>query len=412
MFGKYVYKQCAFNIEIPYKCISNKIIIPYPQCNFNTNKDELMYSMVPRECVWNITIFGMNEDKNNKHAIAFGRIPLINEKHCLHKNKKLIYLYSIPKNNKIFDMYSCYNGISYPQNLKKSKGKLKGKSKKPVSITVDFFYDKYKFDVVAPIINEQNVLNINNNKKLMNNISFESLYTYLNNINWLNKLERIKCYNYLFNYSCNNNNTENYEDFICLLNENFMDNSIRLFAISQLNKLDDYTLNKYLFELIEILKIEISNESFLSRFLIYRALQNPYQIGHYLFWHLKSQLFIQPFYYERFALLIEEYLYYSPIYIKHNMFKQHNLMNNLKIIAANIRQKRHNKSHKDIKKIFKKQLVLLNNQIFQYENENKNNKLLIQFPLNPLIKIKRIKISKCSIESNKNIILTFITNTN
>ncbi len=30
----------------------------------------------------------------------------------------------------------------------------------------------------------------------------------------------------------------------------------------------------------------------------------------------------------------------------------------------------------------------------------------------PLIKIKRIKISKYSIESNKNIILTFITNTN
>ncbi len=205
--------------------------------------------------------------------------------------------------------------------------------------------------IINPIINT--IINDSNyENKLMENISFksfESLYEYLNNINWLNQLERIKCYNKIFNYSDVNNN-KNVSDFICLLNGNFMDNYIRLYAISQLNKLDDYTLNKYLFELVEILKIEINNESFLSRFLIYRALQNPYQIGHYLFWYLKSQLFICPKYYERFACLIEEYLYYSPTYIKHNMFKQHNLMNNLTIIAANIRQKRYNKSHKDIKK--------------------------------------------------------------
>merc|ERR1711902_297593 len=82
--------------------------------------------------------------------------------------------------------------------------------------------------------------------------------------------------------------------------------------VSELNKLDDFILNKYLFQLIEALKMEIHHSSFLSRFLIYRALRNPYRIGHYLFWYIKSQLFNNEWYYERYSLLIEEYLTFLP----------------------------------------------------------------------------------------------------
>jgi len=53
----------------------------------------------------------------------------------------------------------------------------------------------------------------------------------------------------------------------------------------------------------------------------------------------------------------------------------------------------------------------LNYQVFGYDskkNKYHNDDYYIQLPLNPLIKIKRVKISKCSIPSNKKIILTFI----
>ena len=66
-----------------------------------------------------------------------------------------------------------------------------------------------------------------------------------------------------------------------------MDTAVRDFAVSQLAQMPDSDLADYLLQLVQCVKAERHNHSTLSRFLIERALKNPYQIGHFLFWHLK-----------------------------------------------------------------------------------------------------------------------------
>jgi len=151
----------------------------------------------------------------------------------------------------------------------------------------------------------------------------------------------------------------------------------------------------------------------LSRFLIYRSLRNPQQIGHYVFWHIKAALFSNMWYYERFALFLEEYLCYLPIFAMHKILKQYEMVNELKIIAFQLRQKRDSKrTKKESNELLSKHLVLLNYKMFGFDG--RTNKYLkksgcsIPLPLNPAINIKRIKISKCSMPCNKKIILTFI----
>ena len=157
------------------------------------------------------------------------------------------------------------------------------------------------------VLSERDKMLISSNRDKLTRYS-SALDVYLN-ISGLDKESRQEAYDYI---SIWNKSDLNPEDLISLLKYNFSDNHIRLYAISQLNKLDDFLLNKYLLQLIEAIKNEIHHQSFLSRFLIYRALRNPLQIGHYLFWYIKSQLFNNIWYYERYALLIEEYLTYLP----------------------------------------------------------------------------------------------------
>ncbi|ETO06145.1 Phosphatidylinositol 3- and 4-kinase family protein [Reticulomyxa filosa] len=85
-----------------------------------------------------------------------------------------------------------------------------------------------------------------------------------------------------------------------------MDTYVRDKAVSWIADMYDSDLSKYLLQLIQCLKYENHYNSRLQAFLIKRVLRNPYQIGHYLFWALKSE-FHGLKHCERFGVIMEEY---------------------------------------------------------------------------------------------------------
>jgi phosphatidylinositol-4,5-bisphosphate 3-kinase len=96
-------------------------------------------------------------------------------------------------------------------------------------------------------------------------------------------------------------------DALQLLEAQYADPLIRRYAVDILKGMSDAELSEYLLELVQCLKFESSHWSYLGNFLIERALQNPYQVGHFLFWNLKAELH-NPDFCERYALILEEYL--------------------------------------------------------------------------------------------------------
>ena len=69
------------------------------------------------------------------------------------------------------------------------------------------------------------------------------------------------------------------------------------------------------------MKFEKEHHSALSEFLIERALCNPMQIGHYLFWHLKAEMHNMDIC-ERYGLILEEYVLHCGAYGKELLYQQ------------------------------------------------------------------------------------------
>ncbi|XP_078615634.1 phosphatidylinositol 4,5-bisphosphate 3-kinase catalytic subunit delta isoform-like [Branchiostoma floridae x Branchiostoma japonicum] len=90
-----------------------------------------------------------------------------------------------------------------------------------------------------------------------------------------------------------------------LLDYNYADQAVRAFAVKCLNQLTDEELSQYLLQLVQVLKYEAYLDCELARFLLMRGLNNQ-RIGHYLFWHFRSEMH-NPAVSVRFGLLLEAY---------------------------------------------------------------------------------------------------------
>uniref|UniRef100_A0A7N6B664 Phosphatidylinositol-4,5-bisphosphate 3-kinase n=1 Tax=Anabas testudineus TaxID=64144 RepID=A0A7N6B664_ANATE len=101
-----------------------------------------------------------------------------------------------------------------------------------------------------------------------------------------------------------------------LLDCNYPDPMVRHFAVRCLEKyLTDDKLSQYLIQLVQVLKYEQYLDNPLARFLLKKALTNQ-RIGHFFFWHLKSEMHNKTVS-QRFGLLLEAYCRACGMYLKH-----------------------------------------------------------------------------------------------
>lgn len=97
------------------------------------------------------------------------------------------------------------------------------------------------------------------------------------------------------------------EDYISLLNSEYPDENIRLFASRKLSQLPDDDIVLYLPQLTQVLSFEIHHFSSIGELLLERSLKSPHFIGHSFFWALRSQLYVKATA-ERFGLILEQFL--------------------------------------------------------------------------------------------------------
>ncbi|XP_072249085.1 phosphatidylinositol 4,5-bisphosphate 3-kinase catalytic subunit beta isoform [Leuresthes tenuis] len=94
-------------------------------------------------------------------------------------------------------------------------------------------------------------------------------------------------------------------DALELLDFNYPDQYVREYAVGCLRDMSDEELSQYLLQLVQVLRYEPYYDCALTHFLLERS-QGNRKIGHFLFWHLRSEIHM-PAVSVQFALILEAY---------------------------------------------------------------------------------------------------------
>jgi phosphatidylinositol-4,5-bisphosphate 3-kinase catalytic subunit alpha/beta/delta len=95
-----------------------------------------------------------------------------------------------------------------------------------------------------------------------------------------------------------------------LLRASVPDRTVRGYAVSRLELLDDDELSAFMLQLVSVCRYEPFLDSSLVRFLLRRALSSPRRIGHQLFWLLKAELHV-PLVAVRYSVMMQQFLEYA-----------------------------------------------------------------------------------------------------
>ncbi|CAH0748005.1 unnamed protein product [Diatraea saccharalis] len=176
------------------------------------------------------------------------------------------------------------------------------------------------------------------------------------------------------------------ESALELLDYAYADHAVRSFAVRCLEKISDEDLLLYLLQLVQALKHESYLMCDLSVFLLQRAFKNMI-IGHYLFWHLRSEMHM-PSVSVRFGLMLEAYCRGCQDHIN-SLMRQIACLDKLKWASQCIRKK---------KEISKARAALQ-----QHLQEQHCIETLSDFvsPLNPSFVCRRIKPERCRVMDSK-----------
>ncbi|ETO13648.1 hypothetical protein RFI_23722, partial [Reticulomyxa filosa] len=127
-------------------------------------------------------------------------------------------------------------------------------------------------------------------KKLVWNVrylltsKFNALPVVLRSVDWRDPYMRTEMYHLLYQWSRPNTP----ENALELLHFEFSDARVRHFAVIMcLAELCHFKLKTYLLQIVQCLKIELHHYSVLAHFILQRAIQAPYLIGHHVFWLCK-----------------------------------------------------------------------------------------------------------------------------
>ncbi|KAK9501564.1 hypothetical protein O3M35_012267 [Rhynocoris fuscipes] len=126
-----------------------------------------------------------------------------------------------------------------------------------------------------------------------------------------------------------------------LLDYAYADQAVRCYAVKCLAKFTDDELSMFLLQLVQALKHECYLHCDLVEFLLKRALNNQ-KIGHYLFWHLRSEMH-EASVWVRFGLMLEAYCRGSKEHMK-ALIRQVELLSKLRSASDTVRQKSKDKA--------------------------------------------------------------------
>ncbi|XP_050432835.1 phosphatidylinositol 4,5-bisphosphate 3-kinase catalytic subunit delta isoform [Adelges cooleyi] len=171
-----------------------------------------------------------------------------------------------------------------------------------------------------------------------------------------------------------------------LLDYAYADQVVRSFAVKCLQKLSDEDLSLFLLQLVQALKHESYLCCDLVEFLLTRALQNQ-KIGHYLFWHLRSEMQVASVS-VRFGLMLEAYCRGSIEHMK-TLIRQMDFLEKLKKTTELVRQRRDKEKARSFLQ-----------EYFQ-EAHCIEAMSTVHNPLDPSYKCKKVRTEKCRVMDSK-----------
>uniref|UniRef100_A0ABD2XJG3 phosphatidylinositol 3-kinase n=1 Tax=Trichogramma kaykai TaxID=54128 RepID=A0ABD2XJG3_9HYME len=171
-----------------------------------------------------------------------------------------------------------------------------------------------------------------------------------------------------------------------LLDYAYADHTVRSFAVKCLKDVSDEDLSLFLLQLVQALKHENYLSCELTEFLLRRALNNQ-RIGHYLFWHLRSEMHVGSVS-VRFGLILEAYCRGSQDHMR-GLFKQMECLDKLSSACELVKAKKDRKQAQQSLHEFLKQ-PHCRDAFYSVMN-----------PLNPSFRWRGIKIDKCRVMDSK-----------
>lgn len=171
---------------------------------------------------------------------------------------------------------------------------------------------------------------------------------------------------------------------------NFVDPVVREYAVKRLHLLSDPDLDDVLLQLTQALKLEPYHDSPLARFLLITALRNP-DIGHSLFWHLRSELHC-PDSRERYAIILQEYLLRCGLF-RQDLLKQIDVERKCSFVATAVKEA----SGKE------ERMAILRRKLEDMELPS-----TMRIPLSLKKEVCRIKVDKCKFMDSKKLPLWLV----
>lgn len=168
-----------------------------------------------------------------------------------------------------------------------------------------------------------------------------------------------------------------------LLDYAYADQTVRSFAVRCLVDVSDEDLSLYLLQLVQALKHENYLSCELTEFLLRRALNNQ-RIGHFLFWHLRSEMQVGSVS-VRFGLILEAYCRGSQEHMR-ALIKQMECLDKLRSTSEFVRQRKDRKAAL---------------QEFLQEPHCREAVSNILNPLDPSYRWKYVKMEKCRVMDSK-----------
>jgi len=165
---------------------------------------------------------------------------------------------------------------------------------------------------------------------------------------------------------------------LTLIDANVPNYAVRKFAVKCLENLTDSEFRMFLLQLVQALKYERYHYSPLMMFILKRATQDITRTGHFLFWHLASDLEINRSN-KRFRSILEVLLVLGGKLVN-NFYRQVDLIKHLKSTAEMLKKVKPNRRDQVLREELGK---------FQFSGST------IQLPIDPQVGVNEFILEKC-----------------